>query len=48
MLNRNKKQTATLIKAVSQLEKADYSKEPELESMYQRLCKGREQFAAVF
>ncbi len=48
MLNSKKKQTATLIKAISQLKKADYSKEPELEGMYQRLTKGREQFTSVF
>lgn len=48
MLNSKKKQTATLMKAVSQLKKADYSKEPELDAMYQRLTKGRKQFASVF
>jgi len=36
---------ATLVKAVSELKAADYSKEPELNSMYLRLSNGRRQFA---
>lgn len=38
---------AKLIKAVSQLKEADYSKEPELLDIYQRLSKGRKQFEQV-
>lgn len=37
-----------LVKAVSELKKADYSKEPELNDIYQRLFKGRKQFAEIF
>lgn len=48
MLNSKKKQTAVLMKAVSELKEADYSKEPELKEIYQRLAKGRKQFAEVF
>ncbi len=36
------------MKAVSELKEADYSKEPELKSIYQRLMQGRKQFAAIF
>lgn len=39
---------ATLVKAVSELKAADYSKEPELNSMYLRLSNGRKQFAEIF
>lgn len=39
---------ATLVKAVSELKAADYSKEPELNSMYLRLSNGRRQFAEIF
>lgn len=37
-----------LVKAVSELKEADYSKEPELNNIYQRLFKGRKQFAEIF
>lgn len=39
---------AVLVKAVSELKEADYSKEPELNNIYQRLFKGRKQFAEIF
>ena len=35
------------MKAVSELKEADYSRVPELESIYRRLSSGREQFAGV-
>lgn len=38
----------TLMKAVSELKDVDYSKEPELNSMYMRLSNGRKQFAEIF
>ena len=41
------KKKANLITAVSQLQEADYGKEPQLEEVYQRLVKGRDQFGAV-
>ena len=41
------KKTA-LIKAVSELKKADYSGEPELNAIYRRLTNGRKQFATIF
>ncbi len=41
------KNKAVLIKAVSELKEADYSKEPELNSMYQRLSKGRKEFGEI-
>lgn len=37
-----------LLKAISELKSADYSKSPELKSMYQRLSQGRKQFAELF
>lgn len=37
-----------LMKAISQLKEADYSNEPELGNIYQRLLKGRKQFAEIF
>lgn len=37
-----------LMKAISELKDADYSKEPELNKMYKRLSAGRKQFAEVF
>lgn len=46
-MGNGKKQTA-LVKAIAELQKADYSSEPELDGIYQRLTKGREQFAEVF
>ena len=42
----NKK--SELIQAVSELKKADYSKEPELNAIYRRLANGRKQFADIF
>ena len=36
------------MKAVSKLENTDYSREPELNSIYQRLSHGRKQFAEIF
>ena len=39
---------AVLMRAVSELKAADYSAEPELNSIYQRLLKGRKQFAEIF
>lgn len=41
------KKKAVLMKAVSELKEADYSRVPELESIYRRLSSGREQFAGV-
>lgn len=41
------KKKAVLMKAVSELKETDYSKMPELESIYRRLSSGREQFAEV-
>ena len=38
---------AELIKAVSELKETDYSKEPELNSIYRRLSKGRKQFGEI-
>lgn len=42
------KKKKPLIKAVSELEDVDYSREPGLDVIYQRLVKGREQFSEVF
>lgn len=39
---------AKLIRAISELKSADFSKEPELNSIYQRLLKARQQFAEIF
>lgn len=39
---------AVLMRAVSELKAVDYSAEPELNSIYQRLLKGRKQFAQIF
>lgn len=39
---------AVLMKAVSELKAADYSREPELNSIYQRLFRARKQFAEIF
>ncbi len=44
----NGKRKTVLMKAVSQLKQADYSREPELNNMYNRLSDGRNQFAEVF
>ncbi len=43
-----RKRLTSLVKSVSELQAADYSKEPELNSIYQRLSKARKQFAEVF
>lgn len=43
-----KNRKTALMKAVSTLENADYSREPELNSIYQRLSRGRKQFAELF
>lgn len=37
-----------LVRALSDLKETDYSKDPELNRMYHRLSKGREQFSEVF
>lgn len=44
----NSKRKTVLMKAVSQLKQADYSREPELGSIYDRLSDGRRQFAEIF
>ncbi len=41
------KKKSELIDSVAELKAADYSKEPKLEAIYQRLTKGREQFEVV-
>lgn len=41
------KRKRALMGAVSQLKEADYSREPELDRIYRRLLKGREQFAGL-
>ncbi|MDE7322234.1 MAG: CZB domain-containing protein [Lachnospiraceae bacterium] len=46
MLNRKSK--VVLMKAVSEMKRADYSREPELGKIYNRLSDGRKQFADVF
>ena len=43
-----KKKKNVLMKAISELKEADFSKEPELNKIYQRLAKGRKQFAELF
>lgn len=43
-----KTRKAALMRAVSELKKTDYSREPELNSIYQRLSYGRKQFAEIF
>lgn len=43
---KNKK--TVLMKAVSQLQETDYSREPELNNIYCRLSNGRKQFAQIF
>ncbi len=42
------KTTNRLIRAISELKAADYSKHPQLNSIYQRLLNGRKQFAEIF
>ena len=44
----NRKRKSVLMKAVSELKRADYSREPELDHIYTRLSNGRKQFADVF
>ena len=46
-MNFTNKKTA-LIKSISELKDADYSKVPELNGIYRRLSKGRKQFADIF
>lgn len=41
------KKKSNLIDSLAELQKADYSKQPKLNSIYQRLTKGREQFEVV-
>ncbi len=43
----HKTKKAVLMKAVSELKETDYSKEPELNRIYQRLANGRRQFAEI-
>lgn len=43
-----KRKKTVLMKAVSQLKAADYSSEPELNNIYQRLFRARKQFAEIF
>ncbi len=40
--------TTKLIKAVSELKAEDYSKEPELNNIYERLTRARQEFADIF
>lgn len=42
------KKNSDLIKSVSEMKAADYSKDPELNDIYQRLLNAREQFVEVF
>ena len=42
-----RKRRKALMRAVSELNEADYSGQPELDSIYRRLLKGREQFAGL-
>lgn len=42
------KKKAVLMRAMSELKAADYSKEPELDNIYKRLTNGRKGFADVF
>ncbi|MCM1495176.1 MAG: methyl-accepting chemotaxis protein [Bacteroides sp.] len=43
-----KRKQTVLLKSVSELKEADYSKDPELNRIYQRLARGRQQFAEIF
>ena len=43
----HKTKKAVLMKSVSELKAADYSKEPELNRIYQRLVTGRQQFVEI-
>ena len=42
------RKNVVLMRAVSELKEADYSKDPELNGIYLRLLKGRKQFAEIF
>ena len=42
------RKNVTLVKALSELKEANYSKDPQLYQIYQRLASGREQFAEIF
>lgn len=42
------KNSNRLLKKISELREADYSREPQLNDMYRRLSKGRKQFAELF
>ena len=44
----NKKRKKVLMRAISELKEADYSKEPDLNGIYNRFSNGRQQFATVF
>lgn len=39
---------AALVKAISELKEADYTKDPDLQDIYQRLQRGRKQFGKIF
>ena len=43
-----KSNKVVLMKSISELKEADYSREPELSKIYKRLLQGRKQFAEVF
>ncbi|MCI8770086.1 MAG: hypothetical protein HFH73_02895 [Lachnospiraceae bacterium] len=43
-----RKGKAELMRAISELREADYSREPELNGIYRRLFNGRKQFAEIF
>lgn len=43
-----RKNNTSLLRAVSELKEADYSKNPELNAIYQRLANARKQFAEIF
>lgn len=45
---RIKNKKTVLIQSISELKKADYSGEPELNAIYRRLTNGRKQFATIF
>lgn len=44
----SKNNKIVLMKAISELKDADYSREPELSGIYKRLSRGRKEFAEVF
>ena len=43
-----KTKKAVLMRAVSEMKENDYSKDPELNNIYQRLSVGRTRFAKIF